>query len=432
MGIFDKLNEQKQGYEEAFSWLKGRKRNQNSLVTQAKDGGYYINGNYVSTLNSDGSIYLWSDSEWRSPRLAWMLNAKFKAELINVVEGKVQFAGIWEEGDFQGEQIYGINSKIVGGTFSGEKFLTINSGFKTQPFNFIRGTYRDHEKGILGTLNYTYEMKNTDKPLELIRVPIGWFVEVMDDSGYKLVFQVLKKIDNISTDFIINIKYPIELKIKMSWEEIRSKYNENAIFTVGDPFGLAEHWPSIEFGRLQKVKSVNILREIPIIINFNRDKNLADFFMLKGVSIPFEINPTGDDAKKFTQKFLIDLGSGKFYSILKEIALKIRLGKIKGYGQFIHLEPVFNKIEGEQIKDKTTIEEMQYLDNFVRYIADNALRHQDNGHVVITDQLIKSLQKRIEISNLKGNQTNDNNIEGEKSDFEKKREEMIQKVKNSL
>jgi len=429
MDIFEKLNKQKQNYEEAFGWLKGRKKKQNNIVVQANDGGYYINGNYVSTLRSDGSIYLWSDTEWRSPQLSWLLQAKFEADLINVVKGKVQFAGIWEEGDFQGEQIYGVNSKIIGGTFSGEKFLTINDGFQTHPANFIKGVYRDYEKGILGTLNYTYEMKNTDKPLELIRVPLGWFVEVMDDSGYKLVFQVLKKIDNTSTDFIINIKYPIELKIKMAWEEIRSKYNEKAIFVVGEPFWLAEHWPSIEFNRLQKVKTVNVLKEIPIIVNFNRDKNLADFFMLKGVSIPFEINPTGDDAKRFTQQFLIDLGSGKFYSILKEIALKIRLGKIKGYGQFIHLEPVFNGVEGEQIKDKSTIEEMQYIDNFVRYIADNALRHQDNGHVVITDQLIKSLQKRIGIENLKSSQTN-NDVE--KSEFDKKREEMIKKIKNSF
>ncbi len=391
MNNIEKLNEQEKKYKKVFSELFGFNRQkkekptpQQSVLFSLAHGGYQLGQNYIDVILADGSNegYYFTSAFWLKPENAWMLNAKFKANVISVKRNGIHFNGVWESGKFEGVEFLGKASRFVGGEFHGKIYSAPNETYEADPDTYYTGVFKDNENGILGEENYRDEIENTEKIIQLIQVPVGWYVILVDSRNHKkVIFKVLKKIDYINTDIILQT-IPDRKKIVIKWEKIRSNYLHNGFIIKKKSYCVVDEIC------LSEIQKIYVKKEIPLLINFNSDKRLGWLLKLKRTPLTFEVRQLVGNASDFANTFVEDLAKGVFYDILKNIKTKINSGKINGYGEFDYLFSLFNGNRGKNIQDEKTLRELEYLDNFINYILDNAVSDTIN----VKKQVIKSLQ----------------------------------------
>ena len=198
--------------------------------------GYKLNGNYIQNLHgSYPNAHL--QETWEQPEFDWLIGSKFNANAIYLDEYGLHFSGKWYGGIFEGyDFLDGSGSNFIGGAFNGDIYSAPNSTFNVKPQNFIRGKYMDYQNGILGTMPYSRDIEDTSEYIELIRVPINWYVTIGDKKGKNITFKMIKKIDDVNTNFIFkimpNIKKPI------GWSTIRKNYESLGFIEKGGNFNL--------------------------------------------------------------------------------------------------------------------------------------------------------------------------------------------------
>jgi len=360
--ILEELDLQNKKIEDNFKVLN------EAILLQSENGrGYFLNGNYVESLNVQDDFSIYSDEEWKSNGTYWLSddNAQWKATYIEVENDLVYFKGQWSSGEFRGV-MFGNGSTIIGGIFNGISYESPNRNFKITPDKFYSGKYKDNQNGILGLANLTVgEIQNIDE-LQIIQLPVGWGVELTDDAGVILGFEIVKRIDDTDSSYIFR-KIPSREEVNVDWEIIRKNYGSNGIISKGKHFGLFGN----TFGNVKTIKvttspsskvSLNqiSLSTKPIEAMFKK-LNIGDF--------NFEIKPTSEDGKRFVTQFLKDLSNGTVEGILKSLRAKVENGSINGYGEFEFLAPVFRKQKGDDKLDEVTKSQMKYLNDMVNHLS---------------------------------------------------------------
>lgn len=428
-----KLEEQKENYEEAFGNIFRRKYKQvGNFVQRINDGsGYLLNGNRVDKFFTDGSFFPYSDTMWNQKENIWVLNGKFNASTIYIKDKQISIEGEWYSGEFNGYEFYGNHSVFKGGTFHGQIYSAPNKSYQAGADNYYTGIYKDNKDGILGYDNINQEIDNNVTDVELVTIPVGWYVSLEDENGKKKSFQVSKRLDEKNTYFQF-ISIPNRTTINVAWETIRSDYLNKGFIVKGRPFNL------FNVGKFGNITKIEIKQEMPLIVDFSAHDNLKKFLQIANVNVPFVVSPSSAESKKFTTQFLKDIpkSNGVFYKALKDLKTKIENGQVRGHDGFTYLYPVFNNLPGNKITDKETIEELKYLNNVIRYIGGDSVKIKaGNKSVNIQNKLINAIKKYLGIKkNLKSqndstdqtsngkNSTKLNGNSDEKSSEEKKRE----------
>lgn len=371
-GLFDKIfksNKQSQGY-----------------LQKAKGTGYFLNGNYIHSFGTDGTLDPYSQNTWYLEKFRWLINSEFKANFIYIKNEEIEFDGDWISGEFKGLQFWGVNSFFKGGYFNGKNYSAPNlingkGSFEIHPSRFIDGKYSDYENGILGRVDYQMPIKNVIEKMEVIRIPVNLWVVLQggkSDKYKKVYFKVLKKIDDKSSDFVfistfgINEFVNYENKI-IKWEHIRGKNefeyeNINGFIRIGGEFNLLED----ERYYLSKIQSINITNQEPVvkieesnIIDFSEDKNLAKIFSYKGYPLKFKTTSNDEESKKKVLELKKIITNGKLYNDLEFLKYHIQPKKtaagkfesvVDGYEdeELIYLKPVFNFIKGKKTLSTTS------------------------------------------------------------------------------
>jgi hypothetical protein len=331
-----------------------------------------------------------SNDTWTSPEFSWLTNASFQADYIFIKQGHVHFSGKWEDGEFKGYEFYGENSEFNGGTFHGTKYNAPNALFNVQkkinPEHYYTGIYTDNQQGILGEKNLDISSIRGIERFSLIEIPVGWGVELIDDYGKKIAFEVIKRLDEISTDFIFRI-IPDRRKITIPWEIIRSDYFNKGFIIMGRPFRLFED------AGLDAIAKINVTTEPSMAISTRgiRLSSLPVEKLIKkygGIDLTFDLSPKSEESKKFVSEFLGDISDGKFEDILLSLNAKVKNNQISGYGDFEFLSPIFNKVRGNDKLDAKTLQQLKYLNDVVGYVGSSVPKN-------IQEIIIKVLKKSL-------------------------------------
>lgn len=439
--------------EEINKVTEGLFKSASGYLTRNRKGGYFLNNNPVDGMFGDG---LFSPVTWSNPGLAWLINSKFDADFITLVAGnRVKMNGIWNEGTFEGESFAGTfnNGTFRGKTFSGTfkngifegnsfegtqsvfengefRGNIYNAGnvgfFRATPDKYFKGLWINHQNGILGIDLIKEPIENTVENIELAAVPDGWFVTLIGDKGKKLIFKVIKKIDDKSTDFVFEI-YPSLAKLKVLWETIRVDYINNGHINKGRQFGLLGQQYLIT-----NITSIVVSNEQPnVIVNaqntidFSKDKRLNKFFLYGKNPLKFQVSTNSPDAVEKIQGIQKFIDSGGFYNGLNRLKFLIQNKSIDGYNneKWEFLKPVFNNVIGiKPATDKKVLEFMKYLNYIISIVTLNSkllLKEYKTNSIFIgilkkfleTDKYINSSEEKtantakINNKNVKGKTT---------------------------
>lgn len=394
-------------------------------LTKNSNGGYFLNGNPVGNMGGDGVENPFEQATWNLPEFEWLMNSKFQATYIRVVEvnkqPQIQFQGNWIEGEFKGANFGGTNSTFgEKGKFNGGVCDSPNANFKAPPENFINGRYTDNKNGILGRGIHTTVLNNVQS-IELIEVAVGWNVLLQGDKGKKVYFKVVKKLDANSTDFILEYhSAPPESnkQIIIKWETIRANYANNGFIKVGASFNLMGS-PC----ELIKVTSISVTNEEPNVPVNLKAKNIIDFSTDKKLKIPFkfQVSVNSAEAVKKVQEVQSLVTSGNFYQGLNKLRYYIANGEIDGYNdvKWVFLKPVFNNVEGENTLVSDEVKNfMQQLNDIIEIVTLNSrILKESRAGSLFVDILKKFLKidkyigkniakKPIKKSNMSNSKTN--------------------------
>jgi len=425
MDNFKKLNEQKENYEEAFGNVFNRKSKfQSNYVREKKnDVGYFLNRNPVTQFFSDGSENPFMDDTWQKTKNLWALNGVYNATTIHIKNNQISMNGRWVDGNFAGYEFFGTQSVFEGGSFNGQRYSAPNKSFLIEAHNYYSGVFINNKNGILGKSDIIQETTSSGiKSVELITIPIGWYVLLTDDKNMKFQFKITKRIDEISTEFKF-LSLPTQTEVSVPWEDIRSHYVQRGYISQGRLF---QTFSAPNFGTIAKIE---IKKSIPLVINFSSHDGLKKFLKIKQQNIPFEVSPTSAESKAFTEQFLKDIPkqNGKFYRILNDLRTKVKNGVIKGHSGFNYLYQVFNNISGETIQDEETLEELQYLNDVVRYIGGDAVKIEMNGKEFgIEKRLINAIKSYLKTNLLKKQQTEEPGELGQSVSSDEKKAQFTQ------
>lgn len=394
MDQLKKLKEINTINEGLFDSIFGKKSDGTTVLKKARGAGYFLNSNYIYRFKSDGSIFPYSQETWQIPKFSWILNTKFEANTIRFENELLYFEGKWLNGDFKGYGFYGSNSSFEGGRFLGQIYNAPNNLFKVQPDQYYSGIYKDDKSGVLGSQYLTKPINNTEQIIELISIPNNWYV-ILDDGNKKVIFKVVKKLDNVNTDFKFELA-PSSNIVTIEWETIRANYLNHGFIAKEKSFSLFGE----EFG-IQNIKSIIVTPENPgykvsskTAINFANDNKLKRFLTYQGEPITFEVDSSSVDGKEFVKNFIQDIVSGTFYKNLELFRKYIETGEIKGYSdaEFINLAPIFNNERNGIVSNRDVHQLMKYFDDVMKYIV------EDSKYV--KKLLIKSLKKHLGLDKL--------------------------------
>ncbi|MFA5067048.1 MAG: hypothetical protein WC466_03285 [Candidatus Izemoplasmatales bacterium] len=416
------------------------------ILQKPKRGlGYFVNGNYVYTMGSDGHVNPFSEALWRMRQYIWIVNARFEASLIYFLGEKIRFKGKWANGSFEGYEFMP-NSVFLGGEFKGEIYNSLNEYFKVSPVRFISGKWMNPQNGILGVELQEKPVENMNH-VELASVPVNWFIKLVgikDGERKSLNFKIIKKLDDKSADFVFQI-YPNLEKIEVLWEDIRSQYRQKGGAVVGEKFDLLG-----EKYYFENIESISIDSSDPHekisaknTINFASDNNLKGFLTYQKTPVTFQVNSSSQEGKDFVEKFKLDLSRGEFSKKLSEIRNYIASGIINGFldEDFVALIPIFNNIKGGKIQNQKIWDLMDYLNKFVMYVINEA-SDLDTEKLIseellkIKNILTKRLKDFLKIKKVKPEQSKEvekdsqANVQdnGDEKTSEEKKQDFINKV----
>lgn len=395
MDSLKKLEEISSQNKEIFDKIFKKESLNEAIIQRIKNKpGYLINGNYVYSMGSDGTVAPFVENTWTLPEYSWLVNARFESDYIYFFNKQVQFRGKWYDGSFEGYEFLG-GSYFYDGEFKGQIYNSSNKFFQASPDQFFSGLWMNHQDGILGVDLYTAPIDNASS-IELAAVPTGWFISIVGDKGEKINFAVVKKIDDKNTDFIFQI-YPSLEKLKVEWETIRADYLRQGIIAVRGAFNLLGTKYAIK-----KIASISVTNEVPGVrisakntIDFSADPLLKNFMSYNNIPISVEINSSTQEGKDFVEQFKKDLPRGVFSDVLNKIKNYIAAGTIRGFysDEFIGLAPIFNNIKGSYgINDKLVPDAekaMDYLNKFMLYVAGESGNFDTNAPPVITESILK-------------------------------------------
>lgn len=404
MDSLKKIEEISQQNEALFDKIFGHAAPKVRTLAKNNQGNYFINGNFVYTFATDGTANPYIEDTWYEPDMKWILepDVKFRASYIVIKKRKIEFQGTWNNGTFKGANFSGERSYFEeDGIFQGEVYSAPNENFKAIEDNFISGKWVDYKNGILGKTNYTSEQENVSD-IALISVPVGWTVVISGDGNKKINLKVLKKIDNISTDFQFQVLEDLK-KYTVDWETIRSNYLQNGFVIKGRTFRLLGR-PEYE---ISDVESVSLVSESPAVkaqnvnvLDFSKDSNLSGILPGKVQIVLSDVNDI-NRAKEFQRK--IDNGVlEKTITILKDL---IQKRELDGYvdDNLYYLKPVFNNNKGSQakiniiLKNQNVMNMMRELNDLLELISFNSqvIKEADGG---VYNALVKNMKKALDVN----------------------------------
>lgn len=426
MDNFKVLKEQKNQYNEIFGNILGSKKSVGWDRGDVSFDGqkYKLGGNVVDRLVSskgDESPYypeLWQKKEYR-----WLLDGDYTADRVLLSKGKIWFSGIWGSGEFKGFVFEGYNSSFKGGVFLGENYNAPNNSFKISPKYFHGKTFKDNSIGILGKRDISKNVHLQNGGLELITIPIGSIVKVLDESGKEFSFKVEKRVDE-NDAFFVFVNMSNNKKITMPWEVIRSDYDNKGFLSIGKEIGLFE---ISGFGR---VKDVVVILEDMKSYSFGNEKKQGDSLEtpkakidfkpvieklpeFKMFNFPLTIDPMDGENRYFVLDFQNKVESGKITILLQKIKQDIKSGIITGYGNYSFLQNIFGDMGSDKL-DEETQKLMSYLNSVVRYVFYRILPVKDkNGRTVATSKMaISRLRNYLNPPKRKINKNNEEGGEG--------------------
>jgi len=287
-------------FQELFGFGKkkepkvGDRGNLNASGLMYEDDVVKIYPNWSVEFKSTGSVVekplpgyaAFTNQDWNSPGLKWLVNADFIAEMMQIKEGGVdRFVGKnWYSGNFGGRAFIKAEFGVKNGNkayFNGGKF--IDSTWLPSPHYFVNGTTNESET-ILGFKNIQTMNQNQFKFNIIAVIPGRKIIMEMED-GTAHEVTVLKRLDETSSNFEYRIKNGTtgeEFRIPLKWSAIRGN-NEGefiqlttlsnnrvpALFT--NSFGLKFNSPIVkvmvtddtEYGKKTVEKQGEIPQETP-------------------------------------------------------------------------------------------------------------------------------------------------------------------------
>lgn len=403
MDSLKKIEEISLKNEALFNRVFGHKAPKVRILAKNNQGNYFINGNFVYAFGTDGTANPYVEDTWSEPDMDWILepNVKFKASYIVIKNRKIEFQGTWDSGTFKGANFSGERSFFEkDGIFQGEMYSSPNANFRAPEDQFISGKWADYKNGILGKTNYASSQENVSD-IALVSVPVGWTIMMTGDGGKEVNLKVLKKIDNVNTEFQFQVLGDLK-KYTVDWESIRSNYLKNGFIIKGRSFDLLGH---PEYA-LSNIENVSLVSETPAVkaqsinvLDFTQDVNLAGLFPGK-----IQIALSDENDIKKVKDFQAKIKSGALANNIDVLKDLIQKGEIDGYidDNLYYLKPVFNNNKGSetQIKiisaNKKIMNMMRELNDLLEIISFNSQVLQEA--VSVYDSLVKSMKNALNIN----------------------------------
>lgn len=398
MDSLKKLEELNLKNEGLFKNIFGSKAPAIKMLAKNNKGNYFLNGNFVYDFGTDGTENPYLEDTWQKEGLNWILESdvEFKASYISIRKRRIDFQGTWISGRFLGQNFWGERSVFEqDGIFEGEVYGAPNESFKADSDHFISGKWKDYQNGILGKSNYKKPLENVND-VALISVPIDWVISIIGEDGQKVDIKVLKKIDDIDTDFKFETLQDGKEHV-IEWETIRRYYKYYGFIIVGTSFGLL----GPEYG-ISNVKSISVLNESPNVkvqnrkvIDFSKDANLTSFLPGK---VEIVLNSKDDVQRVREIQKNIDTGNlGNNIARLKDL---IQKGEVDGYlnDSFYYLKPVFNNIIGSKgAQNPRVMQTMNDLNDILELISFNSQIITEDSEVY--NSLVQNLKNALDIDN---------------------------------
>lgn len=409
MDSIKKLEEISLQSEALFNRVFGHQAPQMKFLKKNNQGNYFINNNFVYDFGTDGTANPYDEDMWRDVDMKWILepDVKFKASYISIRNRKLDFQGTWESGVFRGAYFSGTRSFFEsGGVFAGGVYDAPNENFKAMETRFVTGKWTDYKNGILGKANYDSESENTSW-VALISVPINWVVKLKGDGGKELSIKVLKKIDNINTDFQFQVLEDSKV-FTIKWQTIRENYHNSGFFIKSDSFELLG-----DAYKINRIDQVSLLKgdysiKNQDVVDFSKNQNLAKLFSIKGVPLKFKLNVNTSDVQNKIAQLQKSIEDGSLYSELLQIKHFIESGDITGYSdnEFTYLKPVFNNIQGKVIVDKNVLSIMKKINEIIWLLSfnSNIIKESKNETLSIVVNIFKKI---LQTNKIARNKTND-------------------------
>lgn len=398
MDSLKKLEEINSVNERLFGKVFGGKNApQATLLTQNRQGNYFLNGNFVYSFGTDGTANPYIQETWLEDDLKWILepDVKFDASYIYIRNRKLGFQGKWISGAFKGDIFEGTRSTFEGGTFEGNTFASPNDSFKTSPENFISGKFIDCKNGLLGSSNYT-SPKEDMNAVSLVSVPVDWSIKIVGDGGKEINIKVLKKLDEVNSDFQLQTLSDLK-KYSVTWQTIVSDYQEYGFIRRGGSFVLLG--ASYE---IRNIESISLSEESPAVkvqnkevLDFTQDAGLAPFFQGK---IAINLGSQEDiDRAKNIQRSIKNGNLTKNLSVLKDL---IQKKVVDGYGneEWYYLKSLFNDVKGKDVTDERIKNIMKELNSVLELISFNSQIIKEAKASSAYSTLVSGLKKSLNIN----------------------------------
>lgn len=371
-----------------------------NVLTKDSGVGFRLNGNYIEKLYGTDP-YALSQNTWNLPEYKWLYGCEFEADAMHTSREGLYFSGKWESGEFKGYEFMDTeDAMFLGGKFNGEIYGASYDSFKINPWDYLGGTFEDAENGVLGKKPYSREIKNTDGFIEIIRIPLNWYVTIKGDKGKAITFKVVRKLVKNGEDGITTIDFqvlPGNNIVRVNWLNIIKDYNNFGFIRKGANFNVLG--TNLTLSKVNYIvlsdKMENIQVSQKTEINFSKDKKLKPF--IKNIPKPFNVIIKDGITKLNIDTFVTDINNGSFYKKLYLLKEFIKNGHVDGYisTSYIHLSPIFGKkgtLNPEEV-EKNVIDIMHYFDNFMKFVAFEIKNEK------IKNAIIKSMKEFLEIEN---------------------------------
>lgn len=283
----------------------GNKTTHYGIFSYTENVGWHVGPNKIKNLSDDHSL------GFDHPKLTFLTepHTRFYAETLYIRKGEIGFEGIWAGGEFRGDYFYGINSVFKDGIYNGGQF---SATWEPSPKAFENGTVRP-AKTLLGVPKAQFGVEFN--VFNLLSVPAGAYVIVTASNKKKSVFQVVKTIDDKSSEFVFKT-VPDERMVNMHWTKLKDDYESRVEITASGSFII----PGII--NVSNVLYVTVLANYEYQPKYKVEMNLDNIKQLKlpynKIYLTIDANPARKNQAEMLNKAMANGSFGANLAYLKK------------------------------------------------------------------------------------------------------------------